>query len=243
MNTKIWLDCGNINVCSSGYPELHPMNNFTFVIGNKNYSSWSLRPWLVMRMAEIPFEEVRVPLYGPGAADELASWSPSGLVPLLCDGELKVWDSLAICEYLAELFPECDLWPTEIEARAVARSISAEMHAGFAGLRTAMCMNIRRSYPGKGRTADCLRDIERIVEIWQDCRTRFGADGEFLFGRFGIADAMYAPVVLRFQTYEVELTDIAKSYADAILALPVMKEWISDAEREKESIPQFDIYE
>lgn len=219
------------------------MSEPTLVIGNKNYSSWSLRPWLALRVAGIPFKEVRIPLYEPGTAAALAPWSPSGLVPLLQDGELKVWDSLAICEYLAECHPDRGLWPEDRSARAVARSVSAEMHAGFSGLRTAMSMNIRRRYPDRGRTPDCLRDIERVLAIWSDCRSRFGAGGDFLFGRFGIADAMYAPVVLRFQTYEVALDGAARAYADAILALPAMQEWLADAERESESIPKFDQYE
>lgn len=219
------------------------MSEPTLVIGNKNYSSWSLRPWLALRVAGIPFKEVRIPLYEPGTAAALAPWSPSGLVPLLQDGELKVWDSLAICEYLAECHPDRGLWPEDRTARAVARSVSAEMHAGFSGLRTAMSMNIRRRYPDRGRTLDCLRDIERVLTIWSDCRSRFGAGGDFLFGRFGIADAMYAPVVLRFRTYEVALEGAARAYADAILALPAMQEWLADAERESESIPKFDQYE
>lgn len=162
-------------------------------------------------------------------------------MPLLRDGNLKVWDSLAICEYLAERFPDRRLWPEAREARAVARSVSAEMHSGFTGLRSAMCMNIRRRYPDKGRTPDSLRDIQRVLAIWQDCRTRFGAGGDFLFGRFGIADAMYAPVVLRFQTYAVALGGAAADYAAAILALPALKEWMAAAEAETESIAKFDL--
>jgi glutathione S-transferase len=219
------------------------MNDLTLVIGNKNYSSWSLRPWLAMRVAGIPFKEVRVPLYEPGTAAALSPWSPSGLVPLLQDGPLKVWDSLAICEYLAERFPDRGLWPEERAARAVARSVSAEMHAGFAGLRTAMSMNIRRCYPDRGRTPESMQDIERVLAIWHDCRARFGAGGDFLFGRFSIADAMYAPVVLRLQTYAFALDGAARDYAAAILALPALREWVADAEAEIESIPKFDMYE
>lgn len=216
------------------------MSDLTLVIGNKNYSSWSLRPWLAMRVADIPFREVRIPLYDPATAGELASWSPSGKVPVLQDDGLKVWDSLAICEYLAEHFPDRHLWPEEGEARAVARSVSAEMHSGFANLRQAMSMNIRRRYPGQGRTPDCLRDIQRVLQIWGDCRSRFGIGGDFLFGRFSIADAMFAPVVLRFQTYEYELDGVAQDYAAAILALPAMREWEEAAVAELESIPKFD---
>ena len=219
------------------------MSDLTLVIGNKNYSSWSMRPWLAMRATGIPFKEVRIPLYQTETLASLAEWSPSGLVPLLQDGDLKVWDSLAICEYLAERFPDRGLWPKDSAARAVARSVSAEMHSGFSGLRSAMCMNMRRRYPGKGRTPESLGDIGRILAIWTDCRSRFGQDGDFLFGHFTIADAMFAPVVSRFQTYAVELDGVARDYAAAILALPAMQEWVEAATSETESIPKFDIYE
>ena len=216
------------------------MSPLTLVIGNKNYSSWSLRPWLVLRQAGIPFEEVRIPLYRPGAEAELAKWSPSGKVPALHDGNIRVWDSLAICETLAERFPEQGLWPADAAARAAARSVSAEMHAGFGALRERMSMNIRARYPGKGRTPECLADIERILAIWTDCRARFGQGGDFLFGRFGIADAMYAPVVLRFQTYGVALEGAAQAYAGAILALPALRAWVADAEAETERIERYE---
>ena len=216
------------------------MSKMQLIIGNKNYSSWSLRAWLAMKMAGIAFAEHRVALYAPGAKQELLSYSPAGKVPCLVEDELRVWDSLAICEYLAERHPQ--LWPKEPAARALARSISAEMHSGFQNLRQHMCMNIRRSHPGKGRTPEVLADIERIVAIWSDCRARFGSGGPFLFGAFTIADAMYAPIVLRFRTYAVELPPACRAYADAILALPAMQEWIAGAERETESLAQFDLY-
>ncbi|MDA8129479.1 MAG: glutathione S-transferase family protein [Betaproteobacteria bacterium] len=216
------------------------MSSLTLVIGNKNYSSWSLRPWLAMRQADIPFATVRVPLYAPGSAAELAAWSPSGKVPALHDGELRVWDSLAICEYLHERFPDRQLWPADAAARATARSVSAEMHAGFGALREQMSMNIRARRPGQGRTAASVADIERILAIWADCRARFGRGGDFLFGRFGIADAMFAPVVLRFQTYDVTLQGAAREYAEAMLALPAMREWVADAVLEAERIEQFE---
>ncbi len=212
----------------------------TLAIGNKNYSSWSLRPWLLLRQAGITFEEVRIPLYAPESAAALAKWSPSGKVPALHDGDIRVWDSLAICEYLAERFPDKELWPSDVAARAVARSVSAEMHSGFTALREHMSMSIRARRPGRGRTPKSLADIARIVSIWTDCRARFGADGDFLFGRFSIADAMYAPVVLRFLTYGVVLEGVAKGYAETVLALPALKEWMADAEVETERIEQFE---
>jgi glutathione S-transferase len=210
------------------------------IVGNKNYSSWSLRPWLAMKVLGLEFEERRVSLYVPGAKEALLDYSPAGKVPILIDGERRVWDSLAILEYLAEGYPQ--LWPAAPAARALARSISAEMHSGFAALRQHMSMNIRKRHPGKGRTPESLADITRIVAMWTDCRARFGAAGPFLFGAFSAADAMYAPVVLRFRTYAVELPPACRAYADAVLALPALGEWIEAAQRETESLPQFEMY-
>jgi len=202
------------------------------VIGNKNYSSWSLRPWIAMKVLGIAFDEVRIPLYQPGSKERILGYSPAGKVPILRDGDTVVWDSLAILEYLAERHPH--LWPADRAQRAKARSISAEMHSGFAKLREHMSMNTRKRYPGKGRTPEVLADIARIDAIWSE------AKGPFLFGNFTAADAMYAPVVLRFRTYGVEVRK--KSYFDAMLALPAMQEWIEAAEREAESIPDQDLY-
>lgn len=216
------------------------MSELRLIIGNKNYSSWSLRPWLAMKVAGIAFSEERIALYGPGSKEKILAFSPAGKVPCLIDGDLRIWDSLSICEYLAEKTPS--LWPQDRAARAHARSISAEMHSGFQNLRTHMSMNIRKRYPGKGRTPEVLAEIARIVEMWSECRVRFGASGPFLFGRFAIADAMYAPVVLRLRTYEVELPPAARAYADAILALPALQEWVAAAASEKESLPQFEMY-
>jgi glutathione S-transferase len=202
------------------------------VIGNKNYSSWSLRPWIAMKVLGLKFDEKRIPLYGPGAKEEILLESPAGKVPILIDGATRVWDSLAILEYLAEKTGR--LWPAEAAARAKARSVAAEMHAGFPNLRNHMSMNVRKRYPGKGRTPEVLSEVKRINSIWSEAR------GPFLFGEFSVADAMYAPVVLRFRTYEVEVDN--RAYYDRLLALPAMKEWIAAAEREKESIPQFEQY-
>src|SRR3954469_4649085 len=202
------------------------------VIGNKNYSSWSLRPWIAMKVLKLAFEEKRIALYEPGAKERILEHSPAGKVPCLVDGSVRVWDSLAILEYLAEKHPQ--LWPGDAAQRARARSISAEMHSGFPNLRNHMSMNVRKRYPGKGRTPDVQNEIQRIVEIWA------AVQKPFLFGAFGAADAMYAPVVLRFRTYEVELPPACRAYADAVLALPAMREWIAAAERERESIPQFE---
>jgi glutathione S-transferase len=187
-----------------------------------------------MKVLGLPFEEQRIPLYGPDSRRALLQYSPAGKVPCLVDGELRVWDSLAILEYLAERHP--GLWPAEGSLRARARSVSAEMHAGFPSLRQHMSMNIRKRHPGKGRTPEVLAEIARIVDIWGEAR------GPFLFGPFCAADAMYAPVVLRFRTYEVELPPVCRAYAERVLALPALQEWMRDAERETESLPQFEQY-
>ena len=205
-------------------------------IGNKNYSSWSLRPWLLMRVKDLPFEEQRIVLDQPGSKASLLRASPSGRVPVLVDGDRTIWDSLAIVEYLAERFPQSSLWPTDADARALARSITCEMHAGFAALRTAMPMNCRARLPGKGHTDAALADASRIVASWEYCRGLHAAQGDFLFGRFCIADAFYAPVVLRFETYGVSLPTTARRYADALLALPAMQDWLAAADGETEII-------
>ncbi len=202
------------------------------VIGNKNYSSWSMRPWVLLRGAGIPFEETQLWFDDAGRIAEARRYSPAGQVPVLLVDDAPVWDSLAICETVAELFPEKQLWPADARARQVARSICAEMHAGFRKLRGAMPMNIRASLPGKGMNADVQQDIDRIVVIWQSCRERFGQDGAMLFGRFTVADAYYAPVVMRFMTHAVALPPVAQAYADAVRALPAVQEWMAAARKE-----------
>ena len=216
------------------------MSNLVLVIGNKAYSSWSLRPWLLMKQAGIGFEEVRLSLYAEGAKQKLLQHSPTGKVPVLKDGDLTVWDSLAICEYLAERHPEKQLWPAQPAARARARSISAEMHSGFANLRNQMPMNVRREFPGRARTPEVAAEVARIEAIWNECRGRHGADGPFLFGAFSIADAMYAPVASRFRTYGVALAGAGTQYVAAIHALPAMREWVAGAQAEAEVNPQYE---
>ncbi|PWC37056.1 glutathione S-transferase family protein [Azospirillum sp. TSO22-1] len=208
------------------------MADLTLVIGNKAYSSWSLRPWLALKHIGVPFAEVLVPLRQPDSRARILAHSPSGKVPLLRHGERAIWDSLAICEYLAESFPDARLWPDDAYTRAVARSVSAEMHSGFVSLRTTMPMDLKRNAPGEGRSEETLADIARIAAIWRDARERFGADGPYLFGRFSIADCLYAPVVTRFETYGVELDEVGRAYADAILALPALRAWTEAARAE-----------
>jgi len=201
------------------------MSEFTLVVGNKNYSSWSLRGWLAAKQSGIPFEEVVVRLSDPALRPELVKHSPSGLVPVLKHRERVIWESLAIIEYLAEQRPDARLWPADDGARAFARSVSAEMHAGFRALRSNMPMNLRKSLPGKGRGPGVAENIERVCKIWCECRGRFGAGGPFLFGHLTGADAMYAPVATRFRTYAVEFDPVCRAYVDAVLALPAYREW------------------
>ena len=208
------------------------MSDMTLIIGNKNYSSWSLRAWLAVCHAGFTPKEVLIPLDVPGYKAELLKHSPSGRVPCLIHGDLHVWDSLAIGEYVAELAPDAGLWPGDATARAVARAVSAEMHSGFQALRTHMPMNIRSRFPEEGRKPGVQEDIDRIKASWRMCRERFGADGPYLFGRFTIADAMYAPVVTRFRTFGVDLGEVERAYADAIWDHPLMQGWIAAAENE-----------
>jgi glutathione S-transferase len=214
------------------------MAPFTLVIGNKNYSSWSLRPWLVLKQAGIEFEEIRIPLRMADSRNQILQYSPSGRVPVLIHNGLTVWESLAICEYIADLFPDRQLLPQDQQARAIARAVSSEMHAGFSALRTHMSMDCRSRYPGKGREPGVQDDIDRITALWRTTRQQFGAGGDFLFGHFTYADAMFAPVVSRFVTYEVALDAVSQAYADAIWALPAMQEWLTAAAGEPEVIEE-----
>ncbi len=206
----------------------------TLVIGNKNYSSWSMRPWVLLRALGIDFEEVQLKFDSEAWREGIARWSPSGLVPVLwLDGE-PVWDSLAIAEAVAERWSDRGVWPADGRARMLARSLCAEMHSGFRALRSAMPMNIRANHPGKGMSPEVEREIDRIVANWASARERFGGGGEMLFGRVTAADAFYAPVVSRFATYAVKLPPAARRYADAVLALPAVREWSAAALAEPE---------
>ncbi len=217
-------------------------NGYRLVIGNKNWSSWSLRPWLAMRRMQLPFEEINVRLRQPDSKDAITRYSPSGLVPLLLDGDLAVWDSLAILEYLAEAHPDDALWPAERRARAVARCVSAEMHSGFVPLRSACPMEILATIPLDPVPEEVAANIRRIIAIWQDCRRDYGDGGPFLFGAFTAADAMYAPVASRFRTYVPDLArygddGTAAAYVEAIFAMPEMDLWTAGARTEVASAP------
>lgn len=205
------------------------MTGLHLYLGNKNYSSWSLRAWLVLKQTGAPFAETVVPLYREDSPERLRHVSPSRRVPVLKHGDLILWESLAIAEYLAEQFPEAGLWPQTPAARALARAVSNEMHAGFSALRSHMPMDMRARHPKHPQSHAVMVDIERIVSIWSDCRARFGSGGDFLFGPCTIADAMYAPVVSRFITYDVVLEDIAARYRDTVWKWPPMQEWIEAA--------------
>ena len=210
-------------------------------IGTRQYSSWSLRGWLPVRLAKLDVEEVVIPLAG-GATPAVKAVSPGGTVPYLEHRGMKVWESLAICEYCAEIFPA--LWPRDAAARAHARSIAGEMHAGFSDLRTSMPMNLRRELPGKGRTPGTLANIARIEAIWRETRARFGAGGPYLFGAvFGNADAMYAPVVTRFLTYQPDIAADTRAYCDAVRAHSLMAEWYDAAAKEPTEwrIPHYEV--
>ncbi len=218
------------------------MAQLKLVIANKNYSSWSMRPWVLLTQADIPFAEVQLKFGDDGAVAGIKDLSPTGQVPVLWIDREPVWDSLAICEAIAELFPQKLLWPSDATARRFARSISAEMHSGFRDLRKNMPMNIRSAHPGKGRNPAVDKDIARIVSIWESCRARFGAGGELLFGSFTCADAMFAPVATRFETYAVELPPVARRYADALIGLPSVQRWRAGALAETEFVPADEPY-
>lgn len=208
------------------------MSDFTLVIGNKNYSSWSLRGWLAVRHAGIDFEEIKIDLYTPESKAALLVHSPTGMVPLLKHGEIRVWDSLAILEYCARLSSEKFWWPADDAAYAYARSIASEMHSGFFALRNHAPMNLRAQFRGLDLSADVEADVRRIEALWTEAREKFGTDGDFLFGSFSAADMLYAPVVHRFNSYGVAVNEVCHAYMQAVLKHPFMQEWAAAAAQE-----------
>lgn len=206
------------------------------VIGSKNYSSWSLRGWLAVKASGLFCEETLIPLRQPDTPARILALSPSGKVPCLIEHGLAIWDSLAIAEYLAEVVPT--LWPQDAAARATARSVSAEMHSGFQALRSNMPMDIRGRYPGTGLTPEVERDIRRIEAIWNDCRGHFSSGGRYLFGAYSIADMMFAPVCLRFETYGISLDGLAGEYLQTMLAHPHLIEWKAAAQAEIDAVAE-----
>jgi len=203
------------------------------VIGNKNYSSWSMRPWIAMKVKNLAFEETVISLDAADFKPRLAKISGTGKVPVLVDGDVHVWESLAILEYLAEKFPAAGLWPKEPAARAHARAVANEMHAGFLPLRRLLPMNMWRPVKKRYLSSEAAANVQRIDAMWSDCRARFGGGGPFLFGEFTAADAMYAPVAARFHTYAVDVGAAARGYMDAMMALPAWKEWTAAALKEE----------
>ncbi len=213
----------------------------TLVIGNKNYSSWSMRPWLMLKGANLAFDEVNVPLYtGPTDKQRILDFAPSGKVPILVDDGVTIWDSLAIMEFLADRYPEAGVWPTDRAARAHARSISSEMHSGFMALRNECSMNIHRPVRAKALSPDAMDNVARVDEIWTDCRKRYSDGGPFLFGRFSAADAMFAPVVHRFLTYAVDVSAGARDYMATVTAFAPFREWTEAALKETLVIGKFE---
>lgn len=217
------------------------MSKLQLIIGNKNYSSWSFRPWFALTMAGIPFRETLIPLDTPETAALIAQHSGAGRVPVLRHGRQTVWESLAIMEYLADIFPEKHLWPRTGSAQAVARSVAHEMHAGFSSLRNACPMNLRRAPKPVSLTDSAMRDVARIENIWRNCREKYGKGGKFLFGRFSIADAMFAPVVTRFETYAIPVTAETRAYMDNILSTQAFMAWKHAALQETWIVPSDEV--
>ncbi len=216
------------------------MADLTLVIGNKNYSSWSLRPWLYLKHFGFSFEEIRVPLFTEGYKEKILKHSPTGKVPYLRDGELGVWDSLAVMEYLADQYPEKKGWPEDPKARALARAVSAEMHSGFFGLRENLPMNCRKIFEVFVPPENAIQDISRVRQIWKSCRSQYQSGGPWLFGEFSIADCMYAPVVMRFHSYGVELGEVEQEYVKTMRNHPAIVEWLSASKVEVEVIEKYE---
>ncbi len=214
------------------------MNTVKLIIGNQNYSTWSMRPWLFVKFHGLDIQIEKLPLFTDRARQKLDQHSSNGKVPLLLDGDLEIWDTIAILEYLAEKYPQTNGWPDAIDARAVARAVSAEMHSSFTDLRNEVPMNCRRFFPGYPISDGVLRDIGRIQEIWNDCRRCYGQDGPWLFGGFSIADAMYAPVVMRFRSVDVDLDSVSRVYCETVNNCPQVKQWIDNGMQEIEIIKQ-----
>ena len=214
---------------------------YELVIGNKNYSSWSLRPWLLMKVAGINFTEVNIELYSPAGKEQLKHYSDASKVPVLFANGMTIWDSLAICEYLAEHHPEKALWPLANDSRAIARSVVCEMHSSFMEVRNALPMNCRLVTTYDTISNELQAEIDRICQIWRDCRTEFGQQGDCLFGNFSIADAFYAPVVMRFYSYGIAVGEIERNYINTMLALPELQQWIDAAKQETTVVEAYEI--
>lgn len=225
-------------ISAAAEPSAKPL--LKLVIANKNYSSWSMRAWVAMKAFDIPFEELCIPLDRADTSEQIARYSPAGRVPVLIDDGMAIWDSLAICEYLAELYPAKAMWPHDSRARAMARCICSEMHGGFAALRAGLPMNIRARFTQREFSAMAQAEIRRIAAIWETCLASFGYD-RFLFGEFSIADAYFSPVVMRFRTYGVTLDASLQAYADRVARHPAVAQWVDEANAETERIPKYEV--
>jgi glutathione S-transferase len=217
------------------------MTTLTLIIGNKNYSSWSLRPWIFMKHLNLEFTEKRIPLFTETTDQELEPYFSDYKVPVLLDDDVTVWDSLAILEYLSENYLNSKGWPENVKVRALARSVSAEMHSSFVNVRSEMPMNCRKTFHNIRLSDAAAREVERIKTLWRTCRTEYGGQGEWLFGQYSIADAMYAPIALRFAGYSISLTGIEKAYVESVLAHPNINQWIEAGKAEKEVIVEDEI--
>lgn len=211
------------------------------IIGNKNYSSWSLRPWLLLKYFNIPFSEIRIPLYAENSKSAILEYSASGFVPALEVGELSIWDSMSIIEYTADEHPELPIWPQDKSARVLARNISNEMHSGFFAIRNTLPMNCRTNMVYGDITPELQKDIDRIKAIWTQCRALYESKGPFLFGEFTAADAMFAPVVLRFNSYGIAVGEVEAAYMDSVLSVPALQQWIKEGVAETETMPDNDL--
>jgi len=214
---------------------------YQLVIANKNYSSWSLRPWILMKVAGIEFEEIKIALYSTEGKKQLCQYTDAGKVPVLIDNDMTIWDSLAIAEYLAENHPEKALWPLANDSRAIARATTAEMHSSFHALRNALPMNCRRLTQYNDISTELQQDIDRICIIWKECKQNYGEQGDFLFGEFSIVDAFYAPIVIRLNGYNINVGEVERQYMDKILALPALQEWIQEAKKDKTVVENYEI--
>lgn len=217
------------------------MADLTLIIGNKNYSSWSLRPWFFMQFHQMGFEEIRVPLFTKDTDQQLSAYNSDSKVPVLQDGDLTVWDTLAIMEYLSETYLDNKGWPQDRKSRAFARSISAEMHSSYSHIRNELPMNCRKNFTHILPSAEALREINRITHLWASCRQQHSNAGPWLFGGFSIADAMFAPIALRFNGYNINLSDEAQSYVELILNHPAIKKWIESGKQELEVITEDEV--
>ncbi|WP_455220737.1 glutathione S-transferase family protein [Kaarinaea lacus] len=217
------------------------MPNLTLIIGNKNYSSWSLRPWVFMKQCHIAFAEKRIALFTDTTNQELAPYNSDFKVPVLQDDDLLIWDSLSILEYLSERYLDNNGWPGDVNARAFARTISCEMHSSFFNVRKELPMNCRKKFHNIRLSAEAEREVERIKTLWRQCRSRYSADGEWLFGKYSIADAMFAPVALRFEGYSIPLNEVEEAYVQSVLKQPCIIEWIEAGKLEKEVIVEDEI--